>query len=169
MRVASVLCSVVSWILLVTALFFQLLLILTLWMPPFFDALFPGDRVANPVNDTALPFVVTGTVLFVAGFFLFRYMRRGRWIWFAVMVLGAVLLAGAGVYLKNHYPETILSNEQSGGYNSAWKLISRHFAPAFTVVFHLLAVLFHGFAEDKKLRREAIAEIRERGVEPKYE
>ena len=169
MRVASVLCSIVAWTMLVVALFFQFLLILTLWMPPFFDALFPLDRVANPVNAKALPFLVTGTVLFVAGYFLFRFMRRGRWIWFAVMLVGAALLAGVGVYLKNHYPESILANEQYGGYNSLAKLVWRHFTPAATVVFHFLGVLFRQIAEGRELRREAVAEIQSRGVEPKYE
>ncbi len=169
MRVASVLCSIVAWTMLVVALFFQILLILTLWMPPFFDALFPGDRVDNPVNAKALPFLLTGTVLFLTGYFLFRFMRRGRWIWFAVMLVGAALLAGVGLYLKNHYPEAIYANEQYGGYNSAAKLVWRHFTPAFTVVFHFLGVLFRQIAEGRELRREAIAEIKERGVEPKYE
>ena len=169
MRTASVLCSVASWIAFTVALFFQLLLILTLWMPPFFDAMFPLDRVTNPVNAKALPFLVTGTVLFLAGYFLFRYMRRGRWIWFAAMAVGAVMLAGVGLYLKNRYPETVLGNDQYGGYNSAAKLVWRHFTPAFTLVFHLLAVLFCGFAEDKKLSREAITEIQSRADAPKWD
>ena len=169
MRVASVLCSVVSWVVLVVALFFQLLLILTFWMPPFFDSIFPQNAVENAVNQTALPFVVTGTVLFVAGYFLFRFMRRGRWVWFGAMAVGVIMLAGVGLYLKNMYPETILANNLSGGYNSASKLIWRHFTPALTAVFHLLAVLFRGFADDKQLRQEAIREIESRGVEPKYE
>ena len=167
MRTASVLCSVVSWMSFTVALFFQLLLILTFWMPPFFDALFPLDRVTNTTNATALPFVVTGTVLFVAGYFLFRYMRRGRWIWFAAMAVGVLMLAGVGLYLKNMYPETVLGNDQYGGYNSAAKLVWRHFTPAFTLVFHLLAVLFRGFAEDKKLFREVITEIQSRADAPK--
>ncbi len=169
MRVLSRLCSVVAWTMLVVAVFFQILLILTLWMPPFFDALFPGDRVDNPVNDKALPFLVTGAVLFIAGYFLFRFMRRGRWIWFAVMLIGAALLAGVGLYLKNHYPETIYANERYGGYNSVGKLVWRHFTPAFTVVFHFLAVLLRQIAEGRELRREALAEIKAKGIEPKYE
>lgn len=165
MRTMSTLCAIAAWIMLVVALFFQILLILTCWMPPFFDAIFPLDRVENSVNAAALPFLVTGTVLFAAGYFLFRYMRRGRWIWFAAMVVGVLMLAGVGLYLKNRYPETVLGNDQYGGYNSAAKLVWRHFSPAFTMVFHLLAVLFRGFAEDKKLAREAIAEIQSRTLD----
>ncbi len=169
MRTVSTLCAIAAWVMLAVALFFQILLILTCWMPPFFDAMFPLDRVENPVNAAALPFLVTGTVLFAVGYFLFRYMRRGRWIWFAAMAIGALMLAGVGLYLKNRYPETVLGNDQYGGYNSAAKLVWRHFTPAFTLVFHLLAVLCRGFAEDKKLAREAIAEIQSRAEAPKWE
>lgn len=169
MRIAAAICSFVSWVFTVIALFVSGLLILTFWMPPFFSAQFPGGAVPNAVNQTALPFVVAGTVLFAAGFFLFRFVRRWRWWWYAALAVGAVILAGVGLYLKVMYPETILSNEQVAGYNSAFKLVWRHFLPVFVAVFQLLAGLFRSIAEDRALRREAIREIESRGVEPKYE
>ena len=168
MRVASVLCSIVAWTMLVIALIMQVFSILALWMPPWIATLFPNPPVYDKDVVAKLPFLVTGTVLFIAGYFLFRFMRRGRWIWFAAMLIGAAMIAGVGVYFKSNSHETILANDMTAGYTPA-KLFWRHFTPVVTVVFHFLGVLTRGIAEDRALRREALAEIKAKGVEPKYE
>lgn len=167
MRVWSRLCSVLSWAFFIFTLFTQGLLILSLWMPPFFKSLFPAGWRVNPESAASLPWLIAGFFLFVAGFFLFRFLKPGRWIWFAAMVAGALLLAGVGLYLKVILPETILANDQISGYDSAFKLVWRHFTAILVVLFHLLAVLFAQKADDAQLRREVFEEMKDE--KPKYE
>lgn len=168
MRVWSRLCSVVAWAMLVVALIMQVFSILALWMPPWIAAAFPNPPVYDKEVVAKLPFLLTGTVLFCVGYFLFRFMRRGRWIWFTAMLIGAAMIAGVGLYFKSNSHETILANDITAGYTPA-KLFLRHFTPVVTVVFHFLAVLLRQIAEGRELRREALAEIKAKGVEPKYE
>lgn len=167
MRIVSRICAAFSWILLVYALLIQGLLILTFWMPPFFSGIFGGEKLENPVNQRALPFVVVGTVLFAAGFFLFRFVRRFRWGSFAVMVIGGFLLAGVGLYLKVSYPETILTGGVTAGYYSAFKLVSRHMVPLIVAVLSLLAGVFDQVADSRRLRREAVEEMKD--YQPRFD
>lgn len=169
MRILSRLCSVLSWVLLVITLFIHALLILTFWMPPFFSSQFPGQVVENEVNQRALPFVVVGIILFAAGFFLFRFLRRWRWGWFAAMAAGALILAGVGLYLKVMYPETIITEGVVAGYDSAFKLVWRHMLPVGITVLQLLVGLFRQKAEDRALYREAIREVKEKGAKPRFD
>lgn len=169
MRILSRVCSVLSWGFLAITLFLHGLLILTLWMPPFFSAIFGMQRVENPVNERALPFVVVGTILFVAGFFLFRFLRRGRWGWYAAMTVGAIILAGVGLYLKVSYPETVVSDGVFAGYDSAFKLVWRHMLPLAVMLLQLLARVFLNAAESRELRREAVQDIQDEGFTPRFE
>lgn len=169
MRILSRVCSALSWVLCVIALFVQGLLILTFWMPPFFSDMFGKQRVENEVNARALPFVVVGTLLFLAGFLLFRFLRRYRWGWYAAMVVGALILAGVGLYLKVSYPETVVTDGVYAGYNSAFKLVWRHMLPIGVALLQLFAGIFRQKAEDKELREEALREIKEKGIKPRFE
>ena len=167
MRFLSGLCSFFSWVFLVITTFIHVLLILT-----FTDTLATaiGQKpVENEVNARALPFVIVGFVLFFVAFFLFRYLRRGRWVWFAVAVAGSLILLGVGLYLKVQYPETILSNDRVSGYDSAFKLVYRHFLPLFVTLLELLRRVFRNKAEDNRLRREAVKDIKDEGFKPKFE
>lgn len=169
MRILSRVCSVLSWGLLVITTFLHGLLILTLWMPPFFSAMFGKVPLENPVNDKALPFAVVGTVLFLAGFFLFRFVRKWRWGWYAAMTVGAILLAGVGLFLKVSYPETVVADGMYAGYDSAFKLVWRHMLPLAVMVLQLLARVFLNVAESRELRREAIQDIQDEGFTPRFE
>ncbi|MBO5797939.1 MAG: hypothetical protein J6R77_06295 [Clostridia bacterium] len=169
MRILSRICSVLSWVFLVITTFLHLLLIFTLWMPPFFSGMFGRVPTENPVNKQALPFVVVGFVLFLAGFFLFRFLRRWRWGWYVAMAVGAILLAGAGLYLKVMYPETVVGENIYSGYNSAFKLVWRHMLPIGIMVLQLFVGIFRQKAEDKELYNEAIKEIKKKGVKPRFE
>lgn len=166
MRIVSRISAVFSWVLFVYSLFMQGLLILTLWMPPFFSGVFGGKRLENAVNRRALPFLIAGTVLFVAGFLLFCFLRRWRWVWYAAMTVGAFLLAGVGLYLKVSYPETITSGGITTGYYSAFKLVSRHMVPLGTALLSLLAGVFGHMADDRRMRQEALEDVK--GYQPRF-
>lgn len=166
MRIVSRISAVLSWVLFVYSFFMQGLLILTLWMPPFFSGVFGGRRLENAVNRRALPFLIAGTVLFVAGFLLFCFLRRRRWIWYAAMAVGALVLAGVGLYLKVSYPETITSGGITTGYYSAFKLVSRHMVPIGVAALSLLTGVFGQIADDRRLRREAFEDVK--GYKPRF-
>ena len=91
MRVLSGICSFISWVFFVIAAFIHTLLILT-FTGSLVTAI--GQKpVENEVNEKALPFVIAGFALFVIGFFLFRFLKKFRWGWYAVMVADVRLTA----------------------------------------------------------------------------
>lgn len=166
MRVLSRICSILSWVLFLFSLLVQGLLILTFSLG---GRLIGQAAADNEVNRRALPFVAVGTLLFAAGFLLFCFVRKRHWLWYAVMVIGAALLAGAGLYLKNQYPETIVSEGRIAGYDSAFKLVWRHFLPLAVALLQLLVGVFRGRAEDRRLREEALREVEEKGCPHRFE
>lgn len=169
MRVWSRICSVLMWGFLAVSLLAQGLLILSLWMPPFMESFLNRSRVENTTNAAAMPIVAVGTLLFAAGFFLHRFCKKKRVLWLIAMLVGAVLLAGAGLYLKLQYPETITTAEVVTGYDSAFKLVWRHFTPLCTAGLAGLAHLFGHIADNRRLQKEAVAAVKESGFTPKWE
>ena len=159
MGVWSKICAVLAWILFVVSLFYQCLLILTFWMPPFFASLFPGGGVTNETNTRALPFLVIGTVLFTLGFLLLRFLKKRRWLWTAATVAGALILAGVGLYLRVQYPETIVSEGVYAGYYSMAKLVTRHMLPLGAALLMGIAAFLKKKQEDKRLLQEALQDV----------
>ena len=163
----SKVCSAVAWILFVISLFFQGLLILTFWMPPFFASLFPGGGVTNETNRRALPFLVMGTVLFALGFILLSFAKKRRWLWTTATLLGALLLAGVGLYLRVQYPETIVAEGVYAGYYSMAKLVTRHMLPLAAALFVGIAAFLKKKQEDKQLLAEAVKDVED--YTPRFE
>ena len=113
--------------------------------------------------------MVVGIAAFVVAFFLFRFLAKGRWWWFGIALAAALVLAGVGLYLRQMYPELITSHGTTSGYDSFFKVFWRHMLPLVVVLLQLLSGVFLRRAEDKELREEALREIKERGVEPRFE
>lgn len=166
MGVLSKICSVLAWICFVIGMFFQGLLILTFWMPPFFAAQFPGGGARNEVNLRALPFLVTGAVLFAAGFILLSFVKKRRWIWIVLTLAGALLLAGVGLYLQVNYQESIVADGVYAGYTPV-KLVTRHMLPLAAALFAGIAALLKKRREDKHLLADAMKETED--FTPRFE
>lgn len=162
----SKICAVFAWILFVIALFFQGLLILTFWMPPFFASLFPGGGVRNEVNTRALPFLVIGTVLFAVGFILLSAVKKRRWLWTILTLAGALLLAGVGLYLQVQYQESIVAEGVYAGY-TPMKLVTRHMLPLAASLLLGISAFLKKKQEDKALLAEAVKDTED--YKPRFE
>ncbi len=144
LRICSRLCAVLAWVTFIAGLGIDGILLIVLQKANQL-------RTAEGALDRVVPLwpILLGTVLVLVGTLAFFFWKKHRWIGFAGLLVGALVLAAMGLHLRQLFPETIHSAGIVGGYDSLWKLFYRHMLPLVTALTAVLAFVLRERAQDK--------------------